>query len=157
MLVTVNTTTEELSLNDFETFNRFLFGEKEHDWRCFLVFEDGASSFAPPIMYPDTIEEYQLCHYAYWMTIAEHPWLKTTPPILAPGPVRHGNYDCEYVDRMGKACRGCPVIDEKYGGLTCTSPNHPLEKWLENINNEKMRRKYALEYAKIEWKDRINM
>lgn len=149
-----------VNLNDFETFDRLLFNEDEmklpekERWKKFW---DGETVVVPIPMYPDTIEEYQLCHYAYWMTIAEHPWLKTTPPILAPGPVRHGNYDCEYVDRTGKACRGCPVIDEKYGDLTCTSPNHPLEKWLKNINNEKMRRKYALEYAKTEWKDRINM
>lgn len=150
-------TTEELKLNDFEGFDQFLFGDEEHNWRYFLFFVDGANCFCPPITCPKTVAEYQLCHYAYWMTVAEYPWLKAEPPILAINPVQYGNYACEYTDKTGEVCRDCPIIDEKYGGLTCTAPNHPLEKWLKSLENEEMRRDHALECAKIEWKNRINL
>lgn len=61
-----------VKLNDFETFNRILFNEKEmklpekERWKKFY---DGYFVTIPIPMKPVTIEEHQFCHYVYWMSI----------------------------------------------------------------------------------------
>lgn len=67
----------ELRLNDFDGFEQFLFTDVEMDlpaierWCKYFGYglKEGEPRFYQPIYEPETIEEFQLCHYAYWMVI----------------------------------------------------------------------------------------
>lgn len=72
-----------LTLNDFESFDKFLFNNEEPNWHKFKVLLNNRRYFLPPIEEPKEIEEYQLCHYAYWMCIAYVYDGQFKPPICA--------------------------------------------------------------------------
>lgn len=99
----------QIHLNDFETFDNFLFGVGERDWSTFL---DDEGYFIPPITHPVSITQHQLCHYAYWMTIAKND-LTIKPRIRYGTYVPHSCYACKYASFFisdAKLCRFCPLV-----------------------------------------------
>lgn len=100
----------QIHLNDFETFDNFLFGAGEKDWGTFL---DDEGYFIPPITHPVNIAQHQLCHYAYWMTIAKND-LTIKPRIRYGTYVPHSCYACKYAyflsPDFADLCRFCPLV-----------------------------------------------
>lgn len=112
--------TSSLKLNDFESFKNFLFTEKEQKlletdkWKKYIANdEDYNPMFIPPIINPHIIEEFQLCHYAYWMCIATFcPWKKMDFYYMKVRP--HGScYACAYTSPLYPSfkclCDKCPL------------------------------------------------
>lgn len=97
----------QIHLNNFTSFDHFLFGVEEKDWRIFL--DEGY--FIPPIANPVNIAQHQLCHYTYWMTIAKNN-LKDKPRIVHGAYVPSLCYACKYADLLAKSadiCSFCPL------------------------------------------------
>lgn len=117
--------TVEIHLNDFDSFDRFCFGDEPRDWGKYYHYSvaDKCEVFTPPISLPKTEAEYQLDHYAMWMVMA-----MCTPdykPVFADTSIRPYSrcYACQYKnDRRGfaRSCVvACPVFDGCDAGF-CT-------------------------------------
>lgn len=107
-----------LRLNDFDGFNRYLFGKKEPNWKKF--YNERAEVFKPPIGKPITEAEYQLDHYALWMVIS-HFALRRKPEFRDSKMVVIPNcncYACEWKPANTCCVNGCPLIGILPG--TCT-------------------------------------
>lgn len=102
---------EKLKLNDFDSFDAFLFGGKTPDWRRF--YDKEMDTFFPPIDYPTHIAEYQLNHYTMWMVVSTFAlWDK--PYHFNGGHIPVARcYACDYKRRYGYQgsceCR-CPLV-----------------------------------------------
>lgn len=109
-----NATSSQITLNDFESFDNFLFGDEKRDWGTFFDY-DGC--FIAPITNPVSIVQHQLCHYAYWMTIAKNH-LSFKPHIVTLGHVTQLCYACKYAQMISyvscKQCSVCPLKTDKY-------------------------------------------
>lgn len=156
-------TYSHINLNDFASFDHFLFGVGEKDWRTFLDVDSDYYYFIPPITNPVGIVQHQLCHYAFWMTIAKNN-LKEKPRITEGAHVPSTCYACKYanlltesailgsaIQTMDHICNFCPLKkdshhsrcgDEYYHYMHCTrtSQLNEASEWAEKI-------------AKIIWKN----
>lgn len=94
----------ELKLNDFDGFNRRLFGEEKPDWSIF--YDEKTGTFCPPISDPMSEAEYQLDHYALWMVMSVFSLFKK--PVIESLPTTSINhcYPCEYIL---SDCNYCPI------------------------------------------------
>lgn len=69
--------------------------------------------FTPPYDDPQTEEEFEACHRAYWNFIADHN-LDRKPKIRSSHPIHNNCYGCEFMKSRSKAkpvfvCAGCPL------------------------------------------------
>lgn len=102
-----------IKLNDFASFDRYLFGMKGPNWGLFYNKTDDL--FTPPIEHPKTEVEYQLNHYTLWMVIS-HFHLRHKPRFSFAHQPRLKCYACGYKLRYGNrknvrlSCAGyCPL------------------------------------------------
>lgn len=143
----------EIRLNDFESFDRYLFGEGAVNWEKFYHVVGYSWIFTPPILHPVTEAEYQLDHYALWMAIARNSPFKK--PIFSDDAVRpfYRCYACQYKrDKYGanKACLlYCPLINAEE--LNCVEP---YRKWA-NTDDEEYATYQATCIARIPWRENI--
>lgn len=136
--------TSSLKLNDFESFENFLFSEEERKlpedekWAKYIITKNiggtNKSYFVAPIPLSKLgrIEEYQLCHYTYWTCIGifNSPikmdfWnANDTKPL--------GKcYACAYGRTYSSTCNAC---------INCPLQNHihdcipPYVEWEESYS-----------------------
>ena len=145
----------ELTLNDFEGFDRFLFGEGERDFISrFLIKKDGLSFFDPPIRFPRTIEEYQLNHYALWMSIAHIGGMQKLPVKTSTG-IETTCYACLYADTVrARSCSVCPIKDRYMKDGTC---GEAYTYWNVFKNSGRRAACYAKKVATLEWRETRNL
>lgn len=124
----------KLKLNDFKSFENFLFTKEEKKkskvqrWKKYISKSKTEELlFKPPLSKPTTIEEFQLCHYAYWMFIAYVIKGTSKTPIFTShisSPAANC-YACEYTKQQPinynspegfDYCNACPVKS-----ITCHS------------------------------------
>lgn len=147
---------KELTLNDFEAFDQYIFGTDERDWT--KLYKKHSDTFIPPIEIPLTEEEFQLNHYALWMVIA-HCDLRSKP-----------HFDASTLYTFRSKCFACEykkLIDNNSEAKTC-SLNCPLTSLTKNscasayLEWTYARRFYnesadvfrlATEIAKIPWRE----
>lgn len=136
----------DLRLNDFDGFERFLFTDAEMEmpeeerWRKYFGrgMKEGDPQFYQPIYYPETIEEFQCCHYAFWMVIFVYG-LEEKPNIWnAERQPENRCYACEYEeyiynvlisDHTGIVGCICPVKQWGYNATRCTQANSAFSQW----------------------------
>lgn len=124
----------KLKLNDFEGFDRYLFGEEKPDWKRF--YNKRTDTFEPPIGKPTKEVEYQLDHYTLWMVIS-HFALRHKPIIFKycgkiVNPICRC-YACEWrlYQRNDESCiEGCPLI-----GVLPTGCTMEWRTWAFNCKN----------------------
>lgn len=144
----------DLKLNDFEGFNRYLFGEEEPDWSKFHQKEWNV--FIPSIEKPETKVEHQLCHYALWMVISNCS--PTVKPVIKRGmDIRNRCYACTWknkINKFGNCVNYCPLTS-----LTRGSCSRAWFSWVNLLTHPQHTdseveecRKLAEEIAKIPWK-----
>lgn len=141
----------DLKLNDFEGFNRYLFGEEEPDWSTLYITND--DMFIPPIAYPNTEAEHQLCHYALWMTMS-----KCTPewkPNIF-GVIRNRCYACEWKKRCGHLNDSCDAFCP-FTSIQPSTCDPALEEWVKldrrTYKDLLYFRKLAEKIARIPWRE----
>lgn len=133
----------DIVLNDFVSFNRFLFdGKLKHpNWKKFRKRVGKKMGFVPPIVSPKTIEEYQLNHYAYWMFIAKVVSGVYKLPIFPQygSPPCNYCYACEYlVSQQSKhtcashSCYYCPISNEQRFTTGCRNTEYLF--WKDDRN-----------------------
>lgn len=85
---------KNITLNDFEAFDRFIFGDRKHNWK--KLYNKETDTFYPPIPIPETEVEHQLDHYALWMTMGNYYLTKKPARYrhLFSGRVTLPNYGC---------------------------------------------------------------
>lgn len=97
----------ELKLNNFEGFDKILFGDSKPYWDKF--YDVNSNTFRPPILDPKTEAEHQIDHYALWMVIASFSLIRK-PIITLDATVPLAKcYACEW-RRVH-----CPELSCKYG------------------------------------------
>lgn len=138
---------ENIALNDFDGFDCILFENSVPNWKKY--YKSNPDRFYPPIKRPSTMVEYQLNHYALWMTIA-HNHLKKKPSIVFSKYITNDSYACEsaYINGTG-TCRFCPISVNK----NCPSDyflwiHHTRSNVDPNIIFE-----LAIKIAKMTWKE----
>lgn len=109
--------TRNLKLNDFETFDKLIFRGNKPNWEKF--YDPKYSAFYPPIPNPKTEVEFQLDHYALWMTIA-HYGLTSKPQIFR----RRGFRFRDALHARGR-CYACSWHYHIYNSASCTNPLYP--------------------------------
>jgi len=146
-------TKPDIHLNDFGSFDRYLFGDGDVDWEKFSHWRNVGWIFTPPILRPISKVEYQLDHYALWMTIAHNnPLIK---PIFSDNAVRPYSrcYACQYKrDKYGvnKYClRYCPLINVE--AFYCIKP---YREW-GDTDDEDYAAQQAEIIARIPWREII--
>lgn len=156
-----------LKLNDFQLFDSLLFSNKECSlptkkrWEKFITKSYRSSNIVDiPIPHPpQTLAEYQFCHYVYWMCIwagsfyskpaIRYKWNETEmrPHVAA------GCFACEYKwhPEDGRKRGSCPIAI--YGNCTTSigpcnirSLENPYPKWFINLNPDA-----AYDIAHLEW------
>lgn len=143
----------ELNLNDFEGFNKILFGDHEHDWSKFYNKE--TRRFIPPIDSPATLAAHQLDHYALWMVISafglshkpEYWDSERIPPMRC--------YACAWKLQTAQNCRdGCPLIlDDDYEGCGSAYDRFESADKLEDLKEvREVRKQAAKEIAMLKWR-----
>lgn len=138
-----------IALNDFVSFDNFLFGDKRRDWSTFLNCDD---DFISPIAVPTDIIQNQLCHYAYWMTIAKNN-LREKPWIISADHIYYSCYACYYATAMTRGaflsiCEMCPLKKERF------APQCGNEyRRFKNALSDEERSEWAEKVAKIIWKE----
>lgn len=109
--------TRNLKLNDFEAFDRLIFRGKKPNWE--KLYDPKKFYFYPPIPRPKTEVEYQLDHYALWMTIG-HYGLTRKPHIFR----RRGFRPHDALQPAGQ-CYACSWHHHVYSTGICSSPLYP--------------------------------
>lgn len=139
----------ELKLNDFEGFDKILFGDHKPDWSNF--YDEKNNIFMPPIKKPITLAENQLCHYALWMVISTFR-LSKKPTFYNSGrywyiPLNRC-YPCNWHVRYDTSCkRTCPlVLDDDYYGCGTA-----FDRWKKSPIDAKAQA--AKEIAKYQWRE----
>lgn len=138
----------ELKLNDFEGFNKVLFGDHEPDWSKF--YDKDTDVFMPPIEKPINLAENQLCHYALWMVISAF-CLDRKPVFYYLS--RHyipfnRCYPCDWHIEQGSSCKQtCPLIlDDDYNGCGTA-----FDKWKESPIDVKVQAAEVI--ARYHWRE----
>lgn len=143
-------TREELLLNDFDGFKRFLFTEEERllsehiRWRkYYFKGDDNIFYFHPPIDQPKEISEYQLDHYALWMVI--YVFRLRAKPIFYGRQVFAKCYACDF-DREGECCpiKEWSQTDKISAPIPCVQGSYG--KWAKTHDEE-----IPYEIAHYEW------
>lgn len=149
----------KLRLNDFASFNKFLFKDSGPNWNKF--FDEKNSVFCPPILKPKTIVEYQVNHYVLWMVISAFK-LNAKPEIFVESAdvPYHKCYACEYSAKKANPysidCKTrCPIVlDDDYCG--CGS-KYDYYITLRHIASDyyvsKELKRVAESIAKLEWRE----
>lgn len=144
----------ELKLNDFEGFNKILFGDHKPDWSKF--YDATNDTFLPPYPTPKTEVEHQVCHYALWMVISTFS-LIMKPIFLSDVEIPVGRcYACQYkhyhVSPEYYCKDGCPlVLDDDYD--FCGSAYNEYELASDNFGMEVQLKDAAERVAKLEWRE----
>lgn len=141
----------KIYLNDFESFDRYLFGDENANWSKFYHFREHYSwMFTPPILWPVNEVEYQLDHYTLWMTIAyNNPLLKPIFDDVSTEPFCRC-YACSYKLRRyganGKCVPHCP--------LTCAEKGNCVKIYREwsDTHDKEYASRLAIDIARIPWK-----
>lgn len=142
-------TDSQIRLNDFASFDNFLFGAGKRDWRKFL---DKDEYFIPPIDSPADIVQYQLCHYAYWMTIAKNNF-ESKPGIIGMSEVLYSCYACAYAQEAATAhglmwrCILCPLKRRSRDRGECGDEYF----WFKNVTFIEAKPNWAEKIAKMTW------
>lgn len=148
----------ELKLNDFEGFNKILFGDHEPDWSKFYNKE--IDVFMPPIGNPITLPEYQLDHYTMWMVISAFALIYKPNYFFNNTKPYSRCYACEYKHhhRPPEYCRftcpldldgayfGCGPLYIRYCGLTSG-------KNLDDPERVTLIKQTAEKIAKLKWRE----
>lgn len=114
--------TSSLKLNDFESFENFLFSEEERKlpedekWKKYVISDNtrilAKHYFIAPIPTSELkrIEEYQLCHYAYWMCISIFTPMSKMNFWTENNKIPSGRcYACAYANTCSTGCTSCPL------------------------------------------------
>lgn len=130
--------TAEIKLNDFEAFDRFIFGSEEHNWNKF--YDKETNTFTPPIKTPVTEVEHQIDHYALWMVIS-HFKLVYKPEIFSDDdPSSSKCYACKYTKLINPAsqpsCLYCPILNGKINSCSESYNEWLTAKMLVVINRD---------------------
>lgn len=141
----------QIKLNDFMSFDYFLFGAEKRDWATFLDFD---GNFIPPIANPISIVQHQLCHYAFWMTIAKNN-LYRKPRIPYGAYVPSLCYACKYADLVAPSvdqCNFCPL--ERDTSFHCCGKEH--SSYMDcTLSDSSEASKWAAKVAKMIWRNPI--
>lgn len=142
-----------IHLNDFISFDNFLFGNWERDWTKFL---DEDEYFISPIANPVNIAQYQLCHYAYWMTIAENDF--RVKPCIISASLNINTlmcYACAYAKKISpnaNICHSCPLKKDP-GKHKC---GFEYSQWMCCLcENPRDAQNWAEKVAKMTWKNSV--
>lgn len=141
--------TTNLKLNDFAFFDQLIFNNAQPDWRSrarYYYNENSKTIDIPIDHYPQTIAEYQFCHYVLWMTIyAEKLWYK-------PCPTYNGG-KCMPIDSF---CFACGYANDKHTGrcpikiwqpvCCCADVGSLYRTWVDFCSDET-----AYDIAHLEW------
>lgn len=144
----------KLKLNDFEGFNKLLFGSFEPDWSKFYDREN--YTFLPPYPTPKTEVEHQVCHYALWMVISTF-YLSMKPSFLSDVEIPVARcYACQYKRYRTSSkyhCKdGCPlVLDDGYNCCGSTYDEYVLAS--NNFGMAMQLKDAAERIARLEWRE----
>lgn len=145
---------KKLKLNDFEGFDQYLFPNGKKDWHKFWAQTNGHMHYIPPIEDPVKLVDFQLNHYALWMSIAMLDDVDYTyeMDLLIYG------YPCKYVEMVlnnselmfpcFEKCHDCPIT-ERYLGVP-HSCHYAHRNWFKTKS-----KKLAWIYANCKWEERI--
>lgn len=152
--------TSNLKLNDFKSFEDFLFTEEEQKLYGLKRFDKFIKNVDGPcyaVRIPfsesiETIEEFQLCHYLYWMCIA-HTNCTIKPTISLQNGylmlVASHCFACEFA--RGHNCRHCPIRVWREG-KSCARGITDYVMWLYSTGSLS-RSYYAQNIARLEWSE----
>lgn len=136
---------EKLKLNDFDGFNKVLFGDHKPDWSKFYYKK--SDTFIPPIRNPKTLVQFQLDHYALWMVMCAFK--------LAEKPNFNRDYFCPPLGCY--ACAACPngIFDDCNDACPlCLKSYDTCGEDFTHWKNSRLP-KYAYKVAHILWKERL--
>lgn len=152
----------ELRLNDFDGFERFLFTDVEMDlpayerWYKYFSWSliEGDPRFYQPIYEPKTIEEFQLCHYAYWMVIYVFELFKKPEIWDSAFHNRTKCYACLYeymwltIHNISFIKPLCPCPIKVWRASPCFIAYSEFKEWQRDKNPDRAKR-----IAMYEWMD----
>lgn len=132
-----------LRLNDFDGFERFLFTDVEMDlptnerWYKYFSYslKEGDPRFYQPIFDPKTIEEFQLCHYAYWMVIYTFELYQKPNIWNGDRSILLNCYACAFEDILidisnkSTAVCSCPIKKWCNRFYNCADLGEPFQRW----------------------------
>lgn len=143
----------KLNLNDFDSFDAFLFNGKNPNWGKF--YDRETDIFIPPIYRPMTLPEYQLDHYALWMVISSFCLTKKPYFTFFIEMLINGCYACHYKfyhEPYIYSCKnGCPLVLDDYAQCGTAYSDYMRES---TIYGATARLKDAAEQiAKLKWRE----